>query len=82
MLWGRRRVGKTRLLVEWVARRKGVYFVADESTPGLQRQRFAEAVSTVLPGFGEVEPGTTCEGTAAAWRTVASAASSAWAGSW
>ena len=55
VLWGRRRVGKTRLLVEWVARRGGVYFVADESTPGLQRQRFAEAVSQVIPGFGEVE---------------------------
>ncbi|MCU0866256.1 MAG: ATP-binding protein [Planctomycetes bacterium] len=55
VLWGRRRVGKTRFLVEWVARRKGAYFVADESTPVLQRQRFAEAVAAVLPGFGEVE---------------------------
>lgn len=55
VLWGRRRVGKTRLLVEWVRRHRGIYFVADESTPGLQRQRFAEAVATVLPGFGDVE---------------------------
>ncbi|MFY9344176.1 MAG: ATP-binding protein [Planctomycetota bacterium] len=55
VLWGRRRVGKTRLLVEWVERRRGAYFVADESSPVLQRQRFAEAVSGLLPGFAEVE---------------------------
>lgn len=55
VLWGRRRVGKTRLLVEWVAHRNGVYFVADESTPGLQRRRFAEAVTRAIPGFDEVE---------------------------
>jgi AAA+ ATPase superfamily predicted ATPase len=29
---GRCRVGKTRLLVEWVERRGGVYFVADQSS--------------------------------------------------
>lgn len=55
VLWGRRRVGKTRLLVEWVQRRNGAYFVADESTPALQRERFAAAVAAVVPGFGDVE---------------------------
>lgn len=55
VLWGRRRVGKTRLLVQWVRRHRGGYFVADESTASLQRQRFAEAMGAVLPGFGEVE---------------------------
>jgi len=55
VLWGRRRVGKTRLLVEWVASCRGIYFVGDESTPILQRQRFAEAIGAVLPGFAEVE---------------------------
>jgi AAA+ ATPase superfamily predicted ATPase len=55
VIWGRRRVGKTRLLLEWVRRRKGVYFVADESTAGLQRHRLAEALATVFPGFADVE---------------------------
>lgn len=55
VLWGRRRVGKTRLLVEWVRRREGIYFVADESSPSLQRQRLAEAIGVRLPGFGEVD---------------------------
>ncbi|MEO6595902.1 MAG: hypothetical protein ABIP94_14210, partial [Planctomycetota bacterium] len=55
VLWGRRRVGKTRLLVEWVRQRNGVYFVADETTPALQRQRLAEAIAVVLPGFDDVE---------------------------
>ena len=32
VLTGRRRVGKTRLLVEWVERSGGVYFVADQSS--------------------------------------------------
>jgi uncharacterized protein len=55
VLWGRRRVGKTRLLVEWSARNGGIYFVADESTPGLQRRRFAAAIAERLPGFDEVD---------------------------
>lgn len=55
VLWGRRRVGKTRLLVQWVRELDGVYFVADESTPVLQRQRLAEAIARVLPGFADVE---------------------------
>lgn len=55
VVWGRRRVGKTRLLVEWSGRRRGAYFVADESPAVLQRQRFAEVVARVLPGFADVE---------------------------
>jgi uncharacterized protein len=55
ILWGRRRVGKTRLLVEWTQRVGGVYFVADESAPAVQRRRFASALDHHLPGFGDVE---------------------------
>ncbi len=55
VLWGRRRVGKTRLLVEWVRQHGGVYFVADESTPTQQRRRFAEAAARILPGFADVD---------------------------
>ncbi len=54
-LWGRRRVGKTRLLAEWCFRHGGVYTVADESAETVQRRYFAEAVSEKLTGFKEVE---------------------------
>lgn len=52
---GRRRVGKTRLLLEWVKQHGGLYFVADESTPALQRRYLAEAVARRLPGFADVD---------------------------
>ncbi len=55
LLWGRRRIGKTRLLLEWVRRANGIYFVADESAPSIQRRRFADALEPRLPGFGRVE---------------------------
>jgi AAA+ ATPase superfamily predicted ATPase len=54
-VYGRRRVGKTRLLLEWVKRNNGLYTVADQSTAELQRRYFAEALSERLPGFAEVE---------------------------
>jgi uncharacterized protein len=51
---GRRRVGKTRLLVEWCEAHGGVYFVADESSPEVQRAYFSEAVALRLPEFSAV----------------------------
>ena len=54
VLWGRRRLGKSRLLTEWCERTGGLYWVADESGSAMQRQYFAEAVSEVFPGFAEV----------------------------
>jgi AAA+ ATPase superfamily predicted ATPase len=54
VVWGRRRIGKTRLLLEWCERTGGVYTVADQSAPDLQRAYFARAVSQALPGFADV----------------------------
>jgi AAA+ ATPase superfamily predicted ATPase len=55
VLYGRRRIGKTRLLLEWSARHHGLYSVADPSAPDIQRRYFAEAAATRLPGFADVE---------------------------
>lgn len=54
VVYGRRRIGKTRLLVEWVQRHRGVYTVADQSAQEVQRRYFATALAAVLPGFGDV----------------------------
>src|SRR5690349_19118855 len=54
VVWGRRRIGKTRLLVEWSERAGGVYTVADQSAPHLQRAYFARSISQALPGFADV----------------------------
>jgi AAA+ ATPase superfamily predicted ATPase len=55
VVYGRRRVGKTRLLLEWADQFKGVYYTADESAPSLQLKYFALALERVLPGFSSVE---------------------------
>src|SRR5213596_2269296 len=54
VVWGRRRIGKTRLLLEWCDRERGVYTVADQSGPDTQRAYFARAIAPVLPGFADV----------------------------
>lgn len=54
-LWGRRRVGKTRLLSQWCQKHAGLYTVADQSAEAVQRRYFAEAVSEKIPGFNDVE---------------------------
>ena len=55
VLWGRRRVGKTRLLLEWTKKHKGIYYTADESAASLQIKYFAAALEPVLPGFASVD---------------------------
>jgi AAA+ ATPase superfamily predicted ATPase len=55
VVYGRRRVGKTRLLLEWAKAHGGLYTVADQSVAELQRRYFAEAAAVRLPGFADVE---------------------------
>lgn len=55
VVYGRRRIGKTRLLLEWVRRHGGLYTVADTSAAEVQRRYFATAVAGRLHGFGDVE---------------------------
>ncbi|HSD86231.1 MAG TPA: hypothetical protein VLB44_01910, partial [Kofleriaceae bacterium] len=54
VVWGRRRIGKTRLLLEWCRRQGGVYTVADQAAPQAQRAYFARSIAEVLPSFGDV----------------------------
>lgn len=55
VLWGRRRVGKTRLLLEWSRDVGGLYVVADQSAQQVQRRYFAEAAAGRFEGFADVE---------------------------
>ena len=55
VIWGRRRVGKSRLLIEWCRRHDGLYSVADPSAPPVQRRYLAVAVAERFPGFADVE---------------------------
>lgn len=54
VLWGRRRLGKSRLLTEWCRSNHGVYWVADESAAAIQRQYLAEEIDRTFPGFSAV----------------------------
>jgi AAA+ ATPase superfamily predicted ATPase len=55
VVYGRRRLGKSRLLREAVANQPHVYFVADAREAPLQRQSLAEALAPLLPGFADVQ---------------------------
>ena len=44
VVYGRRRLGKTRLLLEWTRRHAGLYTVADQSAAGIQRLSFSVRV--------------------------------------
>ncbi|MBN1603724.1 MAG: ATP-binding protein [Chitinispirillaceae bacterium] len=54
-LWGRRRQGKTRVLLEWCRRHNGVYTVADQSSAKIQRKVMAIALQDAFPEFAKVE---------------------------
>jgi uncharacterized protein len=53
VVWGRRRIGKTRLLLEWCRKHDGLYAVADQSAPPVQRAYLAQALSVRFTGLGE-----------------------------
>ena len=54
-IYGRRRIGKSRLLEELLGSRADVVVhTADRSEAALQRMRFAADVARVLPGFADV----------------------------
>lgn len=55
VVYGRRRLGKTRLLLEWTRKHDGLYTVSDLSSADIQRRYFAEAVGGRLAGFAEVD---------------------------
>ena len=54
-VYGRRRIGKSRLIEEVVFGRKDVVvFVAERSEAALQRSRLAADISSLIPGFADV----------------------------
>jgi AAA+ ATPase superfamily predicted ATPase len=55
ILYGRRRMGKTRLLLEWVKRHGGSYAVGDLSAPHIQRRYVADALSVPLAALRDTE---------------------------
>ena len=54
-LYGRRRCGKSRLVMEALKDMTAVYYVGDEREGVLQRRSLARAMAGVIPGFGQVE---------------------------
>lgn len=55
VIWGRRRVGKSRLLIEWCRHCNGLYTIAENSAPDVQRRYLASAVAERFPGFADIE---------------------------
>ncbi len=53
VVWGRRRIGKTRLLLEWCSQHNGLYTVADQSAPDIQRTYLAQSLNEQFPGFSD-----------------------------
>lgn len=54
-LYGRRRCGKSRLLVEVAADRPSVFYVGDDRDAPLQRRSLAAAIAELIDGFDRVE---------------------------
>lgn len=54
VVYGRRRLGKSRLLRAALPRGRAVYFAADLRESALQRGALAAEIARLLPGFGDV----------------------------
>jgi hypothetical protein len=54
VLYGRRRCGKSRLLLEAIPAGRSAHFVADDRVGPLQRQAMAVELGRLIPGFAEV----------------------------
>ena len=54
VVYGRRRCGKSRLLVEGIPQVQLVYHLADEREPVLQRAALASSIARINPGFDQV----------------------------
>src|SRR5262245_28010892 len=54
-VYGRRRVGKSRLVTEALATVPSVYYLADERDQHLQRRALAQEIGRLVPGFAQVE---------------------------
>ncbi|HMG24323.1 MAG TPA: ATP-binding protein, partial [Kofleriaceae bacterium] len=54
-VYGRRRVGKSRLVAEVLDGLPAVYYLADERDEHLQRRSLAREIERLVPGFGRVE---------------------------
>jgi len=76
VLYGRRRVGKTRLLTHWIKRtgHRTLYWVADPSTAAGQLRSFSQAVSVFADPQGQALQSFTYENWQQAWRRVAALA--------
>ncbi len=55
VIYGRRRLGKSRLLREVLPRGRSVSYVADDRDSSLQRAALAGEIARVLPGFDRVD---------------------------
>lgn len=58
VVYGRRRIGKTALLINWLKKRqqspdKGIYWVAHKSSSEILLKSFSNALKPVLPGISE-----------------------------
>jgi len=53
-VYGRRRLGKSRLIREILSGRSAAYYVGDERDGALQREALAREIAALVPGFADV----------------------------